>query len=144
MVAADNNTMVVGLMNGKVAFTRNVLSGESSVWCEIAIPDLPQGAPANVAMDPTDTHTVVVAYNTTWGIDGRLAPTKHVFISKNVGTCESPDVPVPVPLWQDISGVPNGGASNLPDLPLLGVAIYETKWDGREFSATPGYENEPE
>ena len=113
MVAIDNNTMWVGLDNGRVAFSTNVLSGRSSTWQEMTVPNAP-AKPARVAVDPTDTRRVVVVYDGVSGINASIAPTRHVFVTSNRGQS-----------WTDISGVPNGGTNNLPDLPLYGVAINE-------------------
>jgi hypothetical protein len=46
------------------------------------------------------------------GVDALINPSRHVFMTSNGGET-----------WADISGVLNGGVTNLPDLPLYSVLI---------------------
>ncbi|TMC08981.1 MAG: choice-of-anchor D domain-containing protein [Chloroflexi bacterium] len=111
-VGLDSNTIWVGLANGTAQRTANALAGTGSTWSAITVtggPGLPVGG---VAIDPTNTNQVVVAFS---GFTG-LSPanrTKHVF--------QTPDNGVS---WSDISGTDGGDASqNVPDLPLHSVVI---------------------
>jgi photosystem II stability/assembly factor-like uncharacterized protein len=112
-VKIDPNTVWVGLSDGTLQFTTNALSGSSSIWQTTTNPAAIAGQPVTgVAIDPTNTQTVVVVYPGFSGIDPDLAPTKHVFMTTDGGTT-----------WTDISGVINGGSNNVPDLPLHSVVI---------------------
>jgi Abnormal spindle-like microcephaly-assoc'd, ASPM-SPD-2-Hydin len=113
-VKIDPNTIWVGLDDGTLQFTTNALSGVTSTWQAPATqPAAIAGQPVTgIAIDPTNTQDVVVVYPGFSGVNPDLAPTQHVFMTTDGGAT-----------WTDISGVINGGATNLPDLPLHSVVI---------------------
>lgn len=113
-VKIDPNTIWIGFNDGTLQFTANAQSGVSSTWQAPATqPASIGGQPVTgIAIDPTNTDVVVVVYPGFSGLDPNVSPTKHVFMTSDGGAT-----------WTDISGVTNGGASNLPDLPLHSVVI---------------------
>jgi Abnormal spindle-like microcephaly-assoc'd, ASPM-SPD-2-Hydin len=110
--ATDSNTMWVGLANGTVQHTTNLLSGSSSTWTSVSIPGSPAGQfVSGIAIDPTNTTRVVVTYTGFFGNNPTNLRTKHVFLTTDGGTS-----------WTDISGT-DGGTQNLPDLPVNSVVM---------------------
>jgi Abnormal spindle-like microcephaly-assoc'd, ASPM-SPD-2-Hydin len=110
--AADSNTMWVGLANGTVQYSTNLLSGGSSTWTSVSIPGKPAGQfVSGIAIDPTNTSRVVVTYTGFFGNNPTNLRTKHVFLTTDGGTS-----------WNDVSGV-DGGTQNLPDLPVNSVVM---------------------
>jgi photosystem II stability/assembly factor-like uncharacterized protein len=107
----DSNTMWVGLANGTVQYTTNLLSGSSSTWTPITIPGSPGQFVSGIAIDPTDTNRVVVTYTGFFGNNPTNLRTKHVFLTTDGGTN-----------WVDASGT-DGGSQNLPDLPVNSVVL---------------------
>ncbi|MHB8575870.1 MAG: WD40/YVTN/BNR-like repeat-containing protein [Dehalococcoidia bacterium] len=109
---ANSNVLWVGLTNGKVASTANALAGAGSSWTEFTVTGAPALVVGALAIDPTNTQTVVVTYEGFTGI-GIANRTQHVFRTTNNGTN-----------WTDISGTDGGNpARNLPDLPTHSVVI---------------------
>jgi len=113
ITAQDENTLWVSLDNGTVWRTASALSGAASTWTgPLTPPGAPSGQLSSVAVDPTDKTQAVVAYGGFCG-GGCTAGnrTKHVFLTTNNGAN-----------WADVSGM-DGGAQNLPDLPVHSVVI---------------------
>jgi photosystem II stability/assembly factor-like uncharacterized protein len=80
-----------------------------------ATPSQPANAPGGLsalAVDPTDARVAVSVFSGFSGIAAQTQPSRHVFMTKDSGAH-----------WSDISGSPNGGLSNLPDLPVYSVVI---------------------
>ena len=119
MTKIDSNTMWVGLANGTVQRTSNLLAGVNSTWTARTVAGAPAGqgvaSPQGIVVDPSNTNEAVVAYPGFTGINPANR-TQHVFRTTNNGVT-----------WTDISGTDaiNGGdpAQNLPDLPLHAVVI---------------------
>lgn len=112
MVALDSNTMYVGLANGTVQTTGNVLSGSPPTWTSHNVTGAPNKAVTGLAIDPTNTGTAVAVYPGFSGINPANR-TKHVFQTTDNGAT-----------WSDISGTDGGDSTqNLPDLPLHSVVI---------------------
>jgi photosystem II stability/assembly factor-like uncharacterized protein len=116
MTGIDSNTMWVGLADGTVQRTSNLLAGAASTWTPHTVtgapPGLAIGSPQGVAVDPTNTDEAVVVYTGFTGINPTIR-TKHVFRTTDNGVT-----------WTDISGTDGGDPSqNLPDLPLHAVVI---------------------
>ena len=112
MVRIDSNTFWVALSNQTVQHSANVLSGTTATWTSNNVTGAPALTVRGIAIDPTNTDQVVVAYS---GFTGINPPnrTKHVFRTLDNGTS-----------WTDISGTDGGNpTSNLPDLPLHSVVI---------------------
>ena len=116
MAKIDSNTLWAGINDGTVQSTNNALLGAGSTWTSHTVTGAPAGqGVSGVAVDPSSTNTVYVIYPGFSGIDPDLAPTEHIFVTQDGGTT-----------WTDISGVANGGSTNLPDLPLSSVVIDKT------------------
>jgi photosystem II stability/assembly factor-like uncharacterized protein len=116
MTGIDSNTMWVGLANGTVQRTSNLLAGAASTWTPHTVtgapPGLSIGSPQGIAVDPANTDEAVVVYTGFTGINPTIR-TKHVFRTTDNGVT-----------WTDISGTDGGDPSqNLPDLPLHAVVI---------------------
>jgi hypothetical protein len=116
MTSVDSNTMWVGLANGTVQRTSNLLAGAASTWTPHTVtgapPGLAIGSPQGIAVDPTNTDEAVVVY-TGFTLINPTIRTKHVFRTTDNGVT-----------WTDISGTDGGDPSqNLPDLPLHAVVI---------------------
>jgi photosystem II stability/assembly factor-like uncharacterized protein len=117
MVAADSNTMWVGLADGTVQRTSNLLAGTSASWASHTVTGAPAGqgvaSPQGIVVNPANTNEVIVVYP---GLSG-ISPanrTKHVFRTTDPNGS----------IWTDISGTDGGNpANNLPDLPLHAVVI---------------------
>ena len=63
MGAIDSNTMWVGLADGTVQRTANVLAGVNSAWTSHVIPNSPAGRfVSGIAMDPSNANQAVVVY----------------------------------------------------------------------------------
>ena len=97
-VKIDSNTIWLGLNDGTLAFTTNALLGSSATWTAIPSQVAGQGV-TGVAIDPTNTKTVVVTYP---GFGS------HVFITNDSGTT-----------WTDLSAA-------LVNLPTNAVVIDPT------------------
>jgi|GEM_PF-587404 len=112
-VRIDSNVLWVGLSDGTLQRTANALAGSSSTWTPMTITGAPGGQGVSaVAIDPTNTSQAVVVYP--GFCSGGCAAgnrTRHVFRTTDNGAT-----------WTDISGT-DGGAENLPDLPLHDVVI---------------------
>ena len=108
-VKIDSNTVWVGLADGTVQSTSNALAA-TPTWTSHTIPGAPGFGVAGIAIDPTNTATVVVVYPGFSDLSSANS-TLHVFLTTDNGTN-----------WTDITGHP-GGTENLPDLPLNSVVI---------------------
>lgn len=115
MTQIDSNTMWVGLADGSVQRSANLLAGAGSAWTAHTVTGAPASGvatPQGIVVDPSDTNVVVVVYPTFSGISPPNR-TKHVFRTPDNGIT-----------WTDISGTDGGDATqNLPDLPLHAVVI---------------------
>jgi len=114
MRPGDRNTMWVGLGDGTVARTSNLLAGTGSTWTAHTVTGaaaLPIGGPGGIAVDPADSNTVIVTYEGFTGVGGS-APTRHVFRSTDNGVS-----------WADLSGTDGIATDRLPDLPTHSVVI---------------------
>ena len=119
MTKSDSNTMWVGLTDGTVQRTSNLLAGAASTWTPHTVTGAPAGqmvsSPQGIVVDPNNTNEAMVVYSGFSGINPTNR-TKHVFRTIDNGVT-----------WTDISGTDaiNGGtaAQNLPDLPLHAVVI---------------------
>ncbi len=108
----DSSTMWVGLADGTVQRSSNVLAGAASTWSPLTVTGSPGQGVSALAIDPSNTSQVVVVYPGFCG--GGCAPgnrTRHVFRTIDNGGS-----------WADISGT-NGGGQNLPDIPLNSIVI---------------------
>jgi uncharacterized repeat protein (TIGR01451 family) len=110
-VKIDSNTLWVGLANGTVQRTSNVLAGLDSTWTPLD--PRKNGAPrkqpvSGVAIDPSHPDQAVVVYPGFCEACAPGSPTRHVFRTTDNGAN-----------WDDISG-------NLPDLPLHSVVIHSS------------------
>jgi photosystem II stability/assembly factor-like uncharacterized protein len=117
MVGADSNTMWVGLANGTVQRTSNLLAGTGSSWTPHTVTGAPAGqgvaGPQGIIVNPANTNEVIVVYPGFSGINPANR-TKHVFRTTDPNGST----------WTDISGTDGGNpATNLPDLPLHAVVI---------------------
>ena len=113
MVKIDSNTLWAGLNDGTVASTGNALIGAGATFTPHTVTGAPVGqGVSGIAVDPSNTNIVYVIYPGFSGINPNLLPTKHIFVTTDGGTT-----------WTDISGLPNGGSNNLPDLPLHSIVI---------------------
>jgi photosystem II stability/assembly factor-like uncharacterized protein len=115
MTQIDSNTMWIGLANGTVQRTANLLAGVGSTWTAHTVTGAPaQGvaSPQGIVVDPSNTNEAVVVYPGFSGIPPTNR-TKHVFRTTDNGVT-----------WTDISGTDGGDPTqNLPDLPLHAVVI---------------------
>jgi hypothetical protein len=111
-VPPSSDVLWVGLIDGTVWRTDNVLAGASSTWHSYST-GLPLGRGAtSIAVDPLNPQRVVVGY---WGVSGVPAPyrSQHVYLTTTNGAS-----------WTDASGTDGGPpTSNLPDRPVFAVAI---------------------
>ncbi len=107
----DSNVLWVGLGNGSVQRTANALAGASANWVPLTVMGATNQAVEGLAIDPTNTDQVVIAYG---GFTGTLANrTRHVFRTTDNGVN-----------WTNISGTIGAPINqNLPDLPLHSVVI---------------------
>lgn len=113
MAKIDRNTMWVGLADGTVQRTTNLLAGAASTWTAHTVTGAPARAVTGIAVDPENTDEVVVVYGGFFGNNPGNLRTTHVFRSTNNGVN-----------WTDISGTDGGNpAQNLPDLPVHAVVI---------------------
>jgi photosystem II stability/assembly factor-like uncharacterized protein len=110
----DSNTIWLGFADGTLQFTKNALTLNPPTW------NLPPSQPAGVfgqgvatlAVDPTNTLEIVAVFPGMSAVDALTVPSRHVFLTSNAGAT-----------WDDISGVPNGGIGNLPNLPVWSIVI---------------------
>ena len=106
----NSNTIWLGFYDGTLAVTNNALAGAGAVWTPHTVSGAPLNQPVSgIAIDPTSEATLVVVYP---GFSQSADPPLHVFLSPDNGRT-----------WNNISGTPNGGDNNLPDLPLNTVII---------------------
>ena len=114
MEKIDSNTMWLGLNNGNLEYTENLLAGAASTWTTVTVPNALNQRVTGIAIDPDNTDRIVVVYPGFCG--GFCAPgnrTRHVFYTTDQGQT-----------WTDISGTDGGGsAGDLPDLPVMSVVI---------------------
>jgi hypothetical protein len=102
LVKGHSHRIWVGLADGTLQYTHNAQLGASSTWKPVTIPGAPSGQRVTgIAIDPSDTSTVVVVYP---GVSG-VTPPSLAFLTINDGEG-----------WANIS-------NNLPDLPLYAVII---------------------
>lgn len=110
----DSNLLWVGLNDGTLRRTNNALAGATANWTTINIPGAPNTQVRGIAIDPSNTDTVVVVYPGFCG--GACASgdrTRHVYMTTDNGST-----------WADISGTDgNGTVGDLPDLPVMSVVI---------------------
>jgi len=111
---SNSNILWVGLDDGTVHLTSNALAVPSNWNPPSNQPGIPAGSHPveGIAIDPSDTNTVVVVYS---GFTGITPPTltKHAFRTTDSGAN-----------WTDIGGTDGGDPDqNLPDLPLHSVGI---------------------
>jgi photosystem II stability/assembly factor-like uncharacterized protein len=116
MVEADSNTMWVGLGDGTVERTANLLAGTGSLWFQHSVTGAPGGQavanPQGIIVNPGNTDEAIVVYPGLSGINPANR-TRHVFRTTDNGST-----------WSDISGTDGANpANNLPDLPLHAVVI---------------------
>jgi photosystem II stability/assembly factor-like uncharacterized protein len=112
-VKSDKNLVWLGLFDGTTARTRTALQGNNAAWTKVLVNGAPSNQSVNgIAIDPTDTSTVVVVYP---GFSDSADPPKHVYRTINDGG-----------EWHNIGGTTNGGDNNIPDLPLYAVVIVPT------------------
>lgn len=111
MTALDQNVLWLGLADGRVSQVTGA-SGLSPALTTFTVTGAPAGQGVNgVAVDPTDTNTVVAVYPGFSGVVSNRS--SHVFRTTDGGTT-----------WTNISGTAGGNPSqNLPDLPLHSVVI---------------------
>jgi photosystem II stability/assembly factor-like uncharacterized protein len=111
---ANSNIVWVGLGDGTVQFTNNALNGAPITWNAPATqPAGPRGqAVTGLAVDAVDARQVVVVFPGISGVNPANTPSRHVFMTTNLGAT-----------WSDVSGSTGGGLNNLPDLPLYSVVI---------------------
>ena len=99
---ADPNTIYVGTSDGYVQVT----SDRGQTWTNVTRPPLPNRWVSRIAVDPRDPRVAYVVYN---GFNTHTPDTPgHVFKTTDRGAT-----------WQDISG-------NLPDVPVLSIALDPT------------------
>ncbi len=112
-VKIDPNTIWLGLNDGTLQVSTNATSGSPSFAAPASQPAaLPGQGVQAVAIDPTNTNTVVAVYGGFCGGACNNNANQHVFMTTDGGTT-----------WADISGTPGGGTNNLPDLPVHSVVI---------------------
>ena len=106
----DSQLMWVGLDNGNVAFSTDV-NGAAPNFTQRTIPNAPGSNPIGLAIDPTNTDTVVVVYP---GVTGVALPamTRHVFMTTDAGLS-----------WSQIGGTAGDPTQMVPDLPITSVVI---------------------
>ena len=112
-VDIDSNVFWVGLNNGTVQRTANVLAGASSTWTALTVAGAPAQRARGIAIDPTNTDVAVVVYPGFSNVVPANNRQKHAFRTTDAGAT-----------WTDISGTDGGDITqNLPDLPLHSVVI---------------------
>lgn len=104
--------MWLGMNDGTLRVTTQALLGGQAKWTNVSVTKAPKQAVYGIAIDPTNSSTVVVVYP---GFSPKSDPPLHVFRTTNAGKD-----------WKNISGVAGGGDNNLPDLPVHSVAILPT------------------
>jgi len=112
--ALDSNRLWVGMNDGSLRRTSNALSGAAATWSTVNVTGAPGAGVRWVAIDPSNTDQVVVVYPGFCGGGCAAGNRKrHVFRTADNGAS-----------WADISGTDgNGTSGDLPDLPVLSVAI---------------------
>ena len=109
----DPHLIWLGMADGTLRKTTDALHGASASWGNVTIKGAPSGqGVSGVAIDPSDTSTVVAVYP---GFSGSADPPLHVFRTTDGGKS-----------WKNIGGVAGGGDNNLPDLPLYAAVILPT------------------
>lgn len=110
----DSNTIWVGFGDGTVQFTNNALPGPPTWKSPATQPGGITGQGIQeLAVDPANAAQVVAVFAGFSNVpDATKTPSQHVWMTSDNGAT-----------WKDISGVVNGGLTNLPDLPLHSVVI---------------------